>query len=84
MNLRLSTQRRYQLLRRRMNEIQCTGKGSERSLQRYAFSVYQNEFDSLLAQNVVDDFGSGIWCLTNNDYYDKEMGITFEAKDYIV
>ncbi len=70
--------------RRLVREIQCTGKGSERSLQRYAFSVYQNEFDSLLAQNVVDDFGSGIWCLTNNDYYDKEMGITFEAKDYIV
>lgn len=67
-----------------IREIQCTGRGSERSLQRYAFSVYQNEFDSLLGQKAVDDFGIGIWCLTNNDYYDEEVGITFEAKDYIV
>jgi len=64
--------------------LEYTGKGSERSFQRYAFSVYQNEFDILLSQNAVDDFGSGIWCLTNNDYYDKETGITFEAKDYII
>ena len=55
-----------------------------KKVQKYTCSVYKYEFDVLLSQNVVNDFGSGIYCLTNFDYYDKNIGVLFEAKDYII
>lgn len=55
-----------------------------RKLQKYTCSVYQNELDDLIGQHVVDHFGTGIWCLTNPDYYDEEIGILFDAKDYFI
>ena len=60
------------------------GYGNQRILQKYAFSIYQYEFDDLYRQNIIDDYDSGIWCLTNTDYYDEETGILFEAKDYFI
>lgn len=55
-----------------------------RRLQRYSFSVRKWEFDDLVRQNVIDDFGSSIWILTNPDYYDRNIGIKFEATDYFI
>lgn len=60
------------------------GLGAARKLQRYTCSIYPRELDDLLRQHVVDDFGTGIVCLTNLDYYDEKTGITFEAKDYFL
>lgn len=60
------------------------GIGAARKLQRYTCSIYPRELDDLLRQHVVDDFGTGILCLTNLDYYDEKTGITFEAKDYFL
>ena len=56
----------------------------ERKLQNYTCSLYKNELDDLIKQNVVDDFGTGIYCLTNLDYYDEELGLLFEASDYFL
>jgi len=67
-----------------MAHVQYTGMGNPRELQKYTFSVYQYEFDELLQQHVLNDFGSGIWFLTNTDYYDKRLGVLFEAKDYYI
>lgn len=64
--------------------LRFSGIGNSRQLQKYACSVYLYEFDNLLKQHVVDDFGSGIWCLTNLDYYDIDTGINFEASDYFI
>lgn len=61
-----------------------SGVNLGRKLQKYTCSVYQNELDDLIGQHVVDHFGTGIWCLTNTDYYDEEIGILFEAKDYFI
>lgn len=58
--------------------------GIVRRLQKYTCSVYQNELDDLIRQHAAEDFGTGIWCLTNMDYYDEETGISFEAKDYFI
>mgnify|MGYP001149728205 CR=1 FL=1 len=55
-----------------------------RKLQKYTCSVYQKELDDLISQHVVDSFGTGISCLTNMDYYDDEIGILFDAKDYFI
>ena len=67
-----------------IDNIRFAGVANQRDLQKYAFTVYRYEFDELYKQHIVDDFGSGIWCLTNNDYYDENIGVTFEAKDYFI
>lgn len=64
--------------------LRQTGKGNARALQKYTCSVNQREFEDLLKQHVAEDYGTGIWCLTNADYYDADTGILFEAKDYII
>ena len=55
-----------------------------RKLQKYACTISHSELDELFSQHVVDDFGTGILCLTNKDYYEKETGIQFEARDYFI
>ena len=58
--------------------------GLARKLQKYTCSVYKNEAEDLVKQHAADDFGTGIICLTNMDYYDPETGITFDAHDYFL
>ncbi len=70
--------------RQLIEDIKNTGFGNHRKLQKYAFSVYRYEFEELYKQHVVDDYKSGIWCLTNSDYYDENIGVIFEAKDYFI
>lgn len=70
--------------RQLIEDIKNTGFGNYRKLQKYAFSVYRYEFEELFKQHVVDDYKSGIWCLTNSDYYDENIGVIFEAKDYFI
>lgn len=60
------------------------GIGIARRLQKYTCSISQTELDDLIRQHVVDDFGTGILCLTNENYYDEETGILFETKDYVI
>ena len=67
-----------------INELRNTKKTNMRELQKYACTVYKKEFDELLKQGIVDDYGTGVWCLTNKDYYDNETGITVESCDYII
>lgn len=69
-----------------VDSLKYTGGGinNARKLQKYTCSVSRRELDDLLRQHVVDDFGTGIWCLTNLDYYDEKTGISFEAKDYFI
>ena len=56
--------------------------GNGRQLQNYTCSLYQKELDDLILQHAADDYGTGIFCLTNKDYYDENIGVVFEAKDY--
>ena len=42
---------------------------TERSLQKYAVSITPRELADLVKQGVVTDFGSGVYCLLNMDYY---------------
>lgn len=67
-----------------IERLKYAGLENVRKLQQYSCSVYQKELEDLMAQNVIDNFGTGIWCLTNKDYYDENIGITFEAKDYFL
>ena len=70
--------------RRMVVDLKYKQTANERNLQNYTCSLYKNELDDLIKQNVVDDFGTGIYCLTNLDYYDEELGLLFEASDYFL
>lgn len=63
-------------------QLKINGHINPREVQKYCCSVYQNEFESLLQQGVVEDYGSGIFFLTNMDYYDPKTGIKFEGNDF--
>ena len=69
--------------RQMVEKLRTTGFGDARKLQNYACTIYQRELDDLCGQHVADDFGTGIFCLINPDYYDKATGVKFEAQDYI-
>ncbi len=64
-----------------LRELEETHRGSARKLQKYCFSVYVYEWETLKKQHAVDDFGSGIYMLTNPDYYSAETGVRFEGED---
>lgn len=70
--------------KRMIADIEAGINVSTRKLQRYSCSIYHYEVDELLAAGVLNDFDSGILCLTNLDYYDENLGIQFEGKDYII
>ena len=70
--------------RQMVADLKYKQTANERNLQNYTCSLYKNELDDLIKQNVVDDFGTGIYCLTNLDYYDEELGLLFEASDYFL
>ena len=65
-----------------VEQLRLIGKGNERSLQSYTCTLHQRELDDLYRQHVVEDFGTGVWCLINMNYYEPELGICFESKDY--
>ena len=64
--------------------LRYTGNGNVRELQAYTCSVSRSEWEELKKQHVIADYGTGIFCLTNPDYYDPSLGILFEAKDYCI
>lgn len=67
-----------------VEQLRYTKAGNIRKLQKYCCTVQRWELEDLIRQHVVEDFGTGVYCLTNADYYDRELGITFEAKDYFL
>lgn len=67
-----------------INSLRYGGSASTRELQNYTCTISQRDLEELIEQNVVDDFGTGIFCLTNTDYYDEEQGILFEGHDYFL
>lgn len=64
--------------------VECLRRGElvpERRLQSYTASITRWELDDLRKQGVIDDFGCGIYCLMNMDYYKSEVGIGFTGQD---
>lgn len=61
-----------------------TGFVNSRKVQKYCCSVYENEFEELLKQGVLADYDTGIYFLTNLDYYDDNIGIITQGKDIFI
>ena len=64
--------------------LRQTGRINNRKIRKYCCTVYLHEFEQLLQQRVVEDHGSGVFFLTDPAYYDGQLGIQIEGKDYIV
>ena len=64
--------------------LEYTGMGTIRKLQKYTCTLKLWEFNDLVRQHAVKEAGAGVWYLANMDYYDKNLGIVFEAKDYFI
>ena len=64
--------------------LRSKGTCDMRRLQMYTCSLYPQELESLIQSHAADDFGTGIYCLTNSHYYEEDTGIQFEATDYIL
>lgn len=73
---------RDEMSRELVKSLPYTGAAVARKLQMYICSVYINELNDLIQQHVAEDYDTGIYCLTNLDYYSKEIGLLFEATDY--
>lgn len=70
---------------RKMYDTLCaTGRISSRKISKYCCTVYLDEFERLRQQGVVADHGSGVFFLTNEEYYDSELGVKFEGTDYFM
>ena len=67
-----------------LDSIDYVGVGVMRELQEYACSLYKWEIERLLEQHVVSISDNGIYYLKNTDYYDENIGILFESKDYFI
>ena len=70
--------------RRLIESIRYQEHVSSRKLQKYACTVSKKECEELMKQGVLNDYGRGIWCLTNENYYNQETGIRIELTDYIL
>ena len=57
---------------------------AKRKLQKYTATVYIWEFEELYKNGVIDDYGTGVFCLTNMDYYKLDTGLQIESeRNYI-
>lgn len=75
---------RDELSEKLVETMKYSHAGNGRTLQNYTCTLYQSELEDLIRQHVVEDYGTGIFCLTNPDYYDENIGVLFEAADYFI
>lgn len=45
------------------------------ALQKYTVQVSKKEYEYLLSLGVIEDNNTGVWCLTDESYYEKKTGI---------
>lgn len=64
-----------------IDRLKDTGYTDYRRLQKYTFTVYENELNDLIRQGAVREYG-GVFCLINHDYYNSKTGVRFDAPDY--
>lgn len=57
---------------------------AKRELQRHTVSLRRYEFEQALKLGIIDDFGTGVFMLTNNDYYSNETGLDMEMYNDII
>jgi CRISPR-associated endonuclease/helicase Cas3 len=58
---------------------------AKRKLQKYTVALkVHSEFAQALKLGILDDFDTGVFVLTNPDYYDREIGICLDLAQDII
>jgi CRISPR-associated endonuclease/helicase Cas3 len=66
--------------RKLMEKMKNKEKVKEGRLQPYACQISKNDLRWLIRREAADDFGTGIYWLKDNSYYDKQMGVLCGGK----
>lgn len=68
----------------KIKELKNGSRAAAKPLRKYSATVYVYEFERLLKAGVVEDYKTGVYVLTNADYYNEETGLVFEGQDYFI
>jgi len=72
---------KYDECKKDVEKLRNGDKSAAKKLRKYSASVYLYEFKQLLEQGLVSDYGTGMYVLTNLDYYDENIGISYKFED---
>ncbi len=63
----------------KISNLQYGEKKIKRQLQQYTVQLkISGEFDKALSRGLINDTGCGVYVLSNNDYYDSEIGLNLD------
>lgn len=64
-----------------VEQMRFSGLPQTKKLQKYLCNIHSNQVEEL--RGVIEEC-AGMLCLVNPEYYDDEVGLTFEGKDYFI
>lgn len=68
-----------------VNKLKYGDHSVKRKLQRYTVALKRHtEFEKAFSIGIVDDFGTGVYILTNPSYYNKETGLDLDMTQDII
>ncbi len=67
-----------------IDDLKYSSKSAKRSLQKYTATVYLWEFEQLYEQGVLSDYGTGVFCLTNMNYYNSDTGLQIDYTENLI
>lgn len=67
-----------------IQEMRYGSKNAKRKLQKYTATVYVWEFEKLYEKGVLDDYDTGIFCLTNMNYYVCDIGLQIDYDENLI
>lgn len=68
-----------------VNKLKYGDHSVKRKLQRYTVALKRHtEFEKAYSIGIVDDFGTGVYILTNPSYYNKETGLDLDMTQDII
>ncbi len=70
--------------RKLIEEMKYGSRSAKRKLQKYSATVYLWEFEQLYEQGVLDDYDTGVYCLTNAKYYKCDTGLQIDYTENLI
>ena len=70
--------------RKLIEEMKFGSRSAKRKLQKYTATVYLWEFEQLYEQGVLDDYDTGVYCLTNTKYYNSDTGLQIDYTENLI
>lgn len=67
-----------------IQDMKYGSKSAKRKLQKYTATVYVWEFEKLYEKGVLDDYDTGVFCLTNTNYYKCDVGLQIDYEENLI